>query len=149
MPATIGDHMKTNHAHCGVRSRPSLRTMVKSKIHRATITDIDLDYEGSIGIDGALMRAADLLPYEQVHVLDVTNGARFQTYVIEEPAHSGRIGVYGAAAHLVRRGDTVIILAYSLQTEEEARSANPHIIYVDSANTRVSTAFEMPLVAKP
>jgi aspartate 1-decarboxylase len=108
--------------------------MLKSKIHRATITDTDLNYEGSIGIDAALMRAADLLPYEQVHVLDVTNGARFQTYVIEEPEHSGRIGVYGAAAHLVTRGDTVIVLAYNVQTESEARTAHPHIVYVDGAN---------------
>ncbi|MPZ15526.1 MAG: aspartate 1-decarboxylase, partial [Chloroflexi bacterium] len=77
-----------------------MRVMLKSKIHRATITETNLDYEGSIGIDAALLRRASLLPYEQVHVLNVTNGARFETYAIEEPAKSGRIVVYGAAAHL-------------------------------------------------
>ena len=108
--------------------------MLKSKIHRATVTDVNRDYEGSIGIDGELLRTVDLLPFEQVHVLDITNGNRFETYVIEEPEGSRRIGVYGAAAHLVAPGDLVIILAYNLIPEEEAADVHPRVLVLDASN---------------
>lgn len=108
--------------------------MLKSKIHRATITHTDVDYEGSIGIDMDLLRAADILPYEQVHVLDITSGNRFETYAMEEPAGSGRVGVYGAAARLVKPGDLVIVLGYRLLSEGEAGDALPRFVYVDARN---------------
>ena len=108
--------------------------MLKSKIHRATVTDVNRDYEGSIGIDGELLRTVDLLPFEQVHVLDITNGNRFETYVIEEPEGSRRIGVYGAAAHLVAPGDLVIILAYNLVPEGEAADVHPRVLVLDASN---------------
>lgn len=112
-----------------------MRIILKSKIHRAVITDTDLNYEGSIGLDARLMAAADLLPYEQVHVLDITNGARFETYVIEEPADSGRVVIYGAAARLVVPGDLAIILSYQVMPEEEARAVEPRVVAVDARNT--------------
>jgi len=114
--------------------------MLKSKIHRARVTDVNRDYEGSIGIDHELLRAVDLLPFEQVHVLDITNGNRFETYIIEEPAVSRRIGVYGAAAHLVARGDLVIILAYSLLPDEQAADVRPKVLIVDAQNEPRSVA---------
>lgn len=107
---------------------------MKSKIHRATVTQADLDYVGSITIDQELLEAADLLPGELVHVLDVTNGARLETYVIEGPRGSGTIGINGAAARLVHTGDLVIIIAYGIVTDEEARSLKPRVIFVDEAN---------------
>src|SRR5438105_491286 len=94
-----------------------VRTILKSKIHRATVTQADLQYEGSITIDRILMEAADILPYEQVHVLDVDNGARLTTYAIEGDRNSGVICMNGAAARLVSAGDTVIILTYATATE--------------------------------
>ena len=111
-----------------------MRIILKSKIHRATVTDVNLDYEGSIGIDSELLHAADLLPYEQVHVLDLNNGARFETYTMEEPAASGRIAIYGAAARLVAQGDSLIILSYQVLPDEEAQQARPRIVYVDEKN---------------
>jgi aspartate 1-decarboxylase len=108
--------------------------MLKSKIHRATVTQANLNYEGSITIDAALMDAADILPYEQVHVLDVNNGARLQTYVIEGAPGSGVICLNGAAARLVNAGDVVIILAYDQLQETEARALKPRLVYVDAAN---------------
>lgn len=117
-----------------------MRIVLKSKIHRVRVTDTDLDYEGSIGIDSRLMREADLLPYEQVHVLNVSNGARFETYVIEEPEGSGRVTVFGAAARLTARGDTLIILSYQVATEEEAQKASPRVILVDANNAPVTSA---------
>jgi aspartate 1-decarboxylase len=110
------------------------RTLVKSKIHRATVTQADLNYVGSITIDQQLIEAADLLPGELVHVLDVTNGARLETYVIEGPRGSGVIGINGAAARLVHADDLVIIVAYGIVTDEEARSFKPRVIFVDEAN---------------
>ena len=110
------------------------RTLVKSKIHRATVTQADLHYVGSITIDQELLEAADLLPGELVHVLDVTNGARLETYVIEGPRGSGIIGINGAAARLVHTGDLVIIIAYGSVTDEEARSLKPRVIFVDETN---------------
>ncbi len=114
-----------------------MRTMLKSKIHRATVTDANLDYEGSIAIDRLLMEAADILPYEMVHVLNVNNGARLQTYAIEGERGSGEICINGAAARLVSKGDTVIILSYIAVGEEEARFIEPKLVYVDEQNAIV------------
>jgi aspartate 1-decarboxylase len=111
-----------------------MRVMLKSKIHRASITEANIDYEGSISIDQRLMQEADILPYEQVQVLDINNGARFATYAIEAEADSGEIGVQGAAARLVTVGDMVIILAYCQVEEEEAHNIAPKLVYVDSKN---------------
>ncbi len=108
--------------------------LLKCKIHRATVTAADLNYEGSITIDKALMEAAGLLPYEKVSILDVHNGARFDTYVIEGDAHSGTICLNGAAARLVQPGDLVIIVAYASLTPEEATGWKPTVIRVDSKN---------------
>ncbi len=110
-----------------------MRIMLKSKIHRAHITDANIDYEGSVTIDTKLMEAADILPYEQVQVLDINNGARFTTYAIE--GESGEICVNGAAARLVSKGDTVIILSYCHVEDEEARGFTPKLVYVDARNT--------------
>ena len=110
------------------------RTMLKSKIHRATVTDADLHYVGSVTVDEDLMRAADLLPGEQVAIVDVTNGARLETYVITGPAGSGVIGINGAAAHLVSPGDLVILIAYGQMDDAEARTHQPRVIFVDEAN---------------
>ncbi len=111
-----------------------MRVMLKSKIHRARVTEANIDYEGSITIDKRLMEAADILPYEQVKVLDINNGARFETYAIEAEADSGEIGIQGAAARLVTVGDTVIILAYCQVEEEEAHNFAPKLVYVDENN---------------
>jgi aspartate 1-decarboxylase len=111
-----------------------MRTMLKSKIHRATITDANLHYEGSVTIDPVLMEAADMLPFEQVHLLDVDNGARLATYAIEGERGSGEVVVNGAAAHLIGRGDTIIILSYVQLPEDRARSHQPRLVYVDGAN---------------
>jgi len=109
-----------------------MRVMLKSKIHRATVTDCNINYEGSITIDRRLMQAADILPYEQVHVLDIKNGNRLITYAIEGEA--GEICINGAAAHLVNKGDLVIILTYTDVKEENARLHHPKLVYVDSKN---------------
>jgi aspartate 1-decarboxylase len=110
------------------------RTMFKSKIHRATVTQADLHYVGSITIDRDLMTAADLLDGEQVHVVDITNGARLETYVIPGPAGSGVIGLNGAAAHLIHPGDLVIIMSYAQLEEAEARTYTPTVVHVDRDN---------------
>ena len=110
------------------------RTMFSAKIHRATVTHADLHYVGSITIDMDLLDAADILPGEQVSVVDVTNGARLETYVIEGVRGSGVIGINGAAAHLVGVGDTVIIIAYQAMTDAEARAFHPRVVHVDAAN---------------
>jgi aspartate 1-decarboxylase len=119
-----------------------MRTMLKSKIHRATVTGADVEYEGSIAIDPVLMEAADILPFEQVHVLDITNGARLQTYAIEGERGAREIVINGAAARMVSRGDMVIILTYDTVSEEEARKLLPHLVYVDEANRIVRVAHE-------
>ena len=123
-----------------------MRTMLKSKIHRARVTAVNLDYEGSITIDRLLMEAADILPYEMVHVLDVNNGARFQTYAIEGERDSGDICLNGAAARLVSRGDTVIVLSYHDVRDEEARAARPTLAYVDEENTIVRMGEEVGIL---
>lgn len=111
-----------------------MRVMLKSKIHRATVTQADLDYVGSVAIDAALMEAADLIEGEQVVIADITNGARLETYVITAPAGSGIIGINGAAAHLVQAGDLVIIMSYSVLEDGEARAAKPRVVHVDEDN---------------
>ena len=111
-----------------------MRTMLKSKIHRATVTSVNLDYEGSITIDKELMEAADILPYEMVHILDINNGERFQTYAIEGEPGSGVIIVNGAAARLVSPDDLIIILSYCNLRDDEALSFKPKIVQVDSKN---------------
>ncbi|MCL0081632.1 aspartate 1-decarboxylase [Dehalococcoidia bacterium] len=113
-----------------------MRMMLKSKIHWARVTETNIAYEGSITIDRRLMEAADILPYEMVHVLDVTNGARLETYAIK--GDGGEICINGAAARRVCKGDTVIILAYHLVSEEEARYSHPKLVYVNSQNEVVS-----------
>jgi aspartate 1-decarboxylase len=116
-----------------------MRTMLKSKIHRARVTRCNVDYEGSITIDKDLTEAADLLPYEKVDVLNINNGARFHTYVIEGDRGSGEICLNGAAARLVAKGDIVIILSYHTVTDDEAVTATPRLVYVDSENRIVDT----------
>ena len=116
-----------------------MRTMLKSKIHRARVTRCNVDYEGSITIDKNLMEAADLLQFEKVEVLNINNSARFHTYVIEGDRGSGEICLNGAAARLVSKGDIVIILSYHLVTEEEAATFSPRLVYVDSKNRIVDT----------
>ena len=111
-----------------------MRIMMKSKIHRATVTQADLDYVGSVTIDADLIDAADLLEGEQVAIVDVTNGARLETYVIPGPRGSGVIGINGAAAHLVHPGDLVIIMSYAVVTDAEARALEPRVIHVDAQN---------------
>lgn len=109
-------------------------TMLKSKIHRARVTQADLNYEGSITVDMDLLNAAGILPYEQVDVLNITNGARFTTYAIEGKAGSGIIGVNGAAARLVQADDLVIICAYVQMDETTAKKHNPVVVLVDDKN---------------
>lgn len=114
-----------------------LRWMLTSKIHRATVTGADLDYVGSITIDGDLMDAAGLIEWEGVHVLDITNGNRLETYVIEGPRGSGEICINGAAAHLINPGDLVIILAYSGIEENMIQGHHPTVVHVDENNQQV------------
>jgi aspartate 1-decarboxylase len=111
-----------------------MRIMMKSKIHRATVTQADLDYVGSVTLDAALMEAADLLEGEQVAIVDITNGARIETYVIPGERGSGVIGINGAAAHLVHPGDLVIIISYAMLDDAEARGLQPKIVHVDEKN---------------
>jgi len=108
--------------------------MLKSKIHRPQVTNVNVNYEGSISIDQSLMIAADILPYEQVHVLNINNGARFITYAIESIADSGEISINGAAARLTIQGDNVIILAYRYVEEDEANFFRPKLVGVDNRN---------------
>ena len=111
-----------------------MRIMMKSKIHRATVTQADLDYVGSVTLDSALMEAADLLEGEQVAIVDITNGARIETYVIPGPRGSGIIGINGAAAHLINPGDVVIIMSYAMMDDAEARALTPLVVHVDPQN---------------
>jgi aspartate 1-decarboxylase len=111
-----------------------LRTILKSKIHRVTVTHADLEYEGSVTIDEDLMDAADLIMHEQVHIYDVTNGSRLATYVIPGERGSGVIGINGAAAHLVKPGDLAIICSYAQMDTEAARTWQPRVCFVDHRN---------------
>ncbi len=122
--------------------------MLKSKIHRATVTQADLHYVGSVTVDADLMDAADLLPGEQVTIVDIDNGARLETYVIEGPRGSGVIGVNGAAARLVHPGDLVILISYAMVTDAEARALKPRVVFVDAAN-RISRLGSDPAAAIP
>ena len=117
-------------------------TMLKSKLHRVRVTHSELDYEGSCAIDARLLEAAGLLPYEQIQVYNVTNGARFTTYVIEGERDSGVISVNGAAAHHAKPGDLVIIAAYAQMSAAEASVFKPKLVYVDDKNkvTRIGNA---------
>jgi aspartate 1-decarboxylase len=110
------------------------RTMLKSKIHRATVTQSDLHYVGSVTVDEDLMDAADLLAGERVAIVDVTNGARLETYVIPGARNSGVIGINGAAAHLVAPGDLVILISYGTMDEAESRHYRPRVVFVDAGN---------------
>jgi aspartate 1-decarboxylase len=121
--------------------------MLRSKIHRATVTEANVDYEGSITIDPVLLEAADILPYEQVHVLDIDNGARLMTYAIEGERGGGAIGINGAAARLVHKGDIVIILAYDLLPDEALASHRPQLVYVNERNEVVRIGHEIVAMA--
>lgn len=116
-----------------------LRTMMKSKIHRATVTQADLHYVGSVTVDEDLLEGADLLPGELVHIVDVTNGARLETYTIAGERGSGVLGINGAAAHLVHPGDVVILIAYGQMETVEARSFEPSVVFVDEENRVLAT----------
>jgi aspartate 1-decarboxylase len=122
------------------------RTMMKSKIHRATVTGADLDYEGSVAIDPALMAAADVLPHERVEIYNVTNGERLATYAIPGRPGSGEVLVNGAAAHKARPGDLVILVTYADYSAEEARRHRPRVVLVDAANRVREPAVEPALV---
>jgi aspartate 1-decarboxylase len=113
------------------------RFLLKSKIHRATVTEANLDYEGSVTIDEELMRAANIVEYEQVHIYDVTNGNRIITYAMIGPPGSGTICINGAAAHKVHPGDLVILATYSLISEVEQKNFRPVIVQVDKNNCRL------------
>lgn len=111
-----------------------MRTMLVAKIHGATVTEANLEYEGSITLDPILMDAVGLIPYEQVHVLDLTNGARLETYAIVGREGSGEVCINGAAAHLVDEDDKVIILSYHQLDDADARDLAPRIVYLDESN---------------
>jgi aspartate 1-decarboxylase len=120
--------------------------MLKSKIHRATVTQADLHYVGSVTIDADLMEAADLLEGEQVTIVDIDNGARLVSYAITGERGSGVIGINGAAAHLVHPGDLVILIAYASMADDEARSYQPRIVFVDSDNRQVDLGHDPAFV---
>ena len=125
-----------------------LRTMMKSKIHRATVTQADLHYVGSVTVDEDLLDAADLLAGELVHIVDVTNGARLETYTIAGERGSGVIGINGAAARLVHPGDTVILIGYGQMDTAEAREFEPSVVFVDADNKIIGTGHD-PAEALP
>jgi aspartate 1-decarboxylase len=118
------------------------RVMLKSKIHRATVTDCDLHYVGSITIDPDLLEAANILEYEQVHVVDVDNGARFETYTIPGARGSGDMRVNGAAARLVHRGDTIIVISYGSYDEADLERYEPRVVHVQANTNRIITIDE-------
>jgi aspartate 1-decarboxylase len=125
------------------------RRMLKSKIHRACVTHADLDYEGSITISPQLLQAADILPYEAVHVWNVTAGTRFETYAIEGASHSTDICVNGAAAHLVTPGDIIIIATFTQLAEEHCRTLTPTVVFVDECNRIKELRPEIAVVNHP
>lgn len=114
------------------------RIMMKSKIHRARITDSNLEYEGSLSIDESLMKAADILPFEQIKIYNVNNGARFDTYAIAGPAGSGVICLNGAAARMGARGDLIIIVTYAQYEDAEISGHQPKVVLVDAANRQIA-----------
>ena len=115
-----------------------MRQMLKGKIHRATVTGADLNYNGSITVDPELLEAADILPYEQVHVFDIDNGARLVTYTIEGERGQGEVILNGAAARLVSPGDKVIIVSFALMDDEKAAKCKPRVVLVDGQNKIIS-----------
>lgn len=115
-------------------------TILKGKLHRARVTHAELDYEGSCAIDARLLELAGIVPYEQIHIYDVTNGERFSTYAILAEAGSGVISINGAAAHKAHVGDCIIICAYCDVTASEAQAYRPHLVYLDAANKVIRTA---------
>jgi aspartate 1-decarboxylase len=115
------------------------RVMLKSKIHRATVTDCDLHYVGSITIDPDLLEAADMLEHEQVHVVDIDNGARLETYTIAGRRGSGEIQINGAAARLVHRGDTIIVISYAHYDEADLQRYEPRVVHVEAETNRIIT----------
>lgn len=125
------------------------RTMFKSKIHRATITHADLHYVGSVTVDLDLLDAADILPGELVSIVDVTNGARLETYTIAGERGSGVLGINGAAAHLMHQGDIVILITYGQMSTEEARAYVPSVVHVDAANKIVQLGNDPAEAAGP
>ena len=125
-----------------------MRTMMKSKIHRATVTQADLHYVGSVTVDEDLLDAANLLPGELVHIVDIDNGARLETYTIAGERGSGVIGINGAAARLVHPGDLVILIAYGQMEDAEAREFQPSVVFVDSENRVIGTGSD-PAEALP
>ena len=118
-------------------------TLLKGKIHRATVTQCDLNYEGSISVDAALLERSGILAHEQVDVLNIANGERFTTYAIPAPAGSGTIGINGAAARRAQKGDLVIIVAYARMEEAEANSFQPRVVLVDAANRPLPPALRL------
>lgn len=125
-----------------------LRNMMKSKIHRATVTQADLHYVGSVTVDEDLLDAADLLPGELVHIVDIDNGNRLETYTIAGERGSGIIGINGAAARLVHPGDLVILIAYGQMEDAEAREFRPSVVFVDARNVVIGTGSD-PAEALP
>jgi aspartate 1-decarboxylase len=119
------------------------RVMLKSKVHRATVTDCDLHYVGSVTVDPDLLEAADIREHEQVHVLDIDNGARFETYTIAGERGSGELTINGAAARLVHRGDKVILVSYASYDEAELEDYRPRVVHVDAANRIVEVDHEV------
>lgn len=115
-----------------------LLTMLHSKIHRATVTHSELHYEGSMGVDKAFLNMTGMLPGQQIDVLNITNGERFTTYLIEEPEGSKHIGIYGAAAHRAKKGDLVIIIAYAQMDEAEARRYQPKVVLLGKDNSVIT-----------
>ena len=126
-----------------------MRTMLKSKIHRARVTGLSVDYEGSITIDQKLMAEADILPYEQVQVLNINNGARFTTYAIEGSKGSGQICLNGAAARLAKKGDLIIILSYCQVEDSDAANFMPRLVYVDAENRIIQTKRAVGTISFP
>jgi aspartate 1-decarboxylase len=121
--------------------------MLKAKIHRATVTRVELDYEGSCAIDETLLEAAGILEYEQIHIYNINNGERFVTYAIRAERDSGVISVNGAAAHKASPGDLIIIAAYSRMSEADARRYSPRLVYPDATNRIVRVAGQIPVQA--
>ena len=118
------------------------RTMLKSKIHRATVTDANLHYQGSVSIDPQLLEAADILPHERVEIYNITNGERFATYAIEGARGAGQIVLNGAAAHKVSVGDLIILATYATYTDQEARAHKPSLVFVNGRNQIVAQSNE-------
>ncbi|MCA1839019.1 MAG: aspartate 1-decarboxylase [Actinomycetota bacterium] len=116
------------------------RIMMHGKIHRATVTDANIDYVGSITLDPVLIELSGMLPFEQVHVVDIDNGQRFQTYIIEGDRDSGQVVLNGAAARLVQKGDKVIVIAYAEMEDDEAQSLVPRVVLVDDSNRPITVA---------